>query len=34
MLELEEKYRDSAVAIESFNIMLPSITIDMHFRIK
>lgn len=34
MLEVQEKYRDSAVAIESFNIQLPSITINIHFKIK
>lgn len=34
MLEVQEKYRDAAVSIESFDIHLPSIAIDIHFRIK
>lgn len=34
MLEVQEKYRDAAVSIDSFNIHLPSISIDIHFRIR
>lgn len=34
MLEVQEKYRNAAVSIESFDIHLPSISIDIHFRIK
>jgi len=34
MLEIQEKYRDAAVSIESFDIHLPSIAIDIHFRVK
>jgi hypothetical protein len=34
MLELQEKYRDSKVSIESFRIHLPSISLDLQFKIK
>jgi hypothetical protein len=34
MLEIQEKYKDSAMTIESFSIQLPSISIDIHFKIK
>lgn len=34
MLEVQEKYKDSAVAVESFSIQLPSIIINIHFKIK
>lgn len=34
MLEVQEKYKDAAVSIESFDVHLPSIAIDIHFRIK
>ncbi len=34
MLEVQEKYKDADVSVESFDIHLPSISVDVHFRFK
>jgi len=34
MLEVQEKYKDAAVSIESFTIQLPILSLDIRFKVK